>query len=385
MEPVEESRYYWKGEPVLHKPLKRDNGKEPTVVEIFSGLGGLSMGFEMAGFKTVLGVDIHAPAVETFRKSHRNAFAILGDIKKILPEPFDNWDENLMAKALKNIKVDVLVAGVPCQGFSLCNRKRHIADDRNYLFLYVMECVKHIKPKYVLIENVSGLKSMNKGTFVKDIKCAIKDAGDGEDYEIETKTLNAAWFGVPQRRERIFFMGATKNHSVKWPDESEYFPSNRYRTVRDAIGDLPPLSNRQEKTKYKLSLSETTNEYQRLMRGVEQVLKNHIAPNHPDSTVKKIAGTRPGQPIYPKFKQRIRLSWDLPSPTQVSGGIRPQFQFGHPRDKRGLSVRERCRIQSIPDRVEIFGGVVQGRVQTGNAVPPLMAKAIADELIEELK
>jgi len=75
----------------------------------------------------------------------------------------------------------------------------------------------------------------------------------------------------------------------------------------------------------------------------------------------------------------------LPSPTQVSGGIRPQFQFGHPRDKRGLSVRERCRIQSIPDRVEIFGGVVQGRVQTGNAVPPLMAKAIADELIEELK
>ena len=88
--------------------------------------------------------------------------------------------------------------------------------------------------------------------------------------------------------------------------------------------------------------------------------------------------------MYPKYKQRIRLSWQQPSPTQVSGGIRPQFQFGHPEDSRGLTIRERCRIQSIPDRVEVFGGLVQGRVQTGNAVPPLLAKAIAEEIIKVL-
>ncbi|MFC1625411.1 DNA cytosine methyltransferase [Patescibacteria group bacterium] len=106
-------------------------------------------------------------------------------------------------------------------------------------------------------------------------------------------------------------------------------------------------------------------------------LENHTAPSHPPSTIKKIGSTEPGKPMYPKFTQRIRLHWDKTSPTQVSGGIRPQFQFGHPEQSRGLTVRERCRIQSFPDDFVIFGGTVQGRVQTGNAVPPLLAKAIA--------
>lgn len=114
-------------------------------------------------------------------------------------------------------------------------------------------------------------------------------------------------------------------------------------------------------------------------------LVNHKAPNHPDDTIKKIASTKPGKPMYPKFKQRIRLAWDILSPTQVSGGIRPQFQFGHPEDTRGLSVRERCRLQSFPDNFTIEGGTVQGRVQTGNAVPPLLAQAVAKALLIYLK
>jgi DNA (cytosine-5)-methyltransferase 1 len=103
----------------------------------------------------------------------------------------------------------------------------------------------------------------------------------------------------------------------------------------------------------------------------------HTAPNHPDSTIQRIRNTKQGDPMYPKYKQRIRLSWNGQSPTQVSGGIRPQFQFGHPEDDRGLSIRERCRIQSFPDEFIVKGGIVQGRVQTGNAVPPLLAKAVA--------
>ena len=108
-----------------------------------------------------------------------------------------------------------------------------------------------------------------------------------------------------------------------------------------------------------------------------ETLLNHKAPNHPIETIKRIQKTAPGTAMYPKYKQRIRLAWDLLSPTQVSGGIRAQFQLGHPRDNRGLSIRERCRIQSFPDHYEIKGGMVQARVQTGNAVPPLLAKAIA--------
>ena len=107
------------------------------------------------------------------------------------------------------------------------------------------------------------------------------------------------------------------------------------------------------------------------------ILTNHQAPNHPAATILKIKNTKQGTPMYPRFKQRIRLAWDDLSPTQVSGGIRPQFQLGHPSDNRGLTIRERCRIQSFPDHFEVKGGIVQARVQTGNAVPPLMAKAIA--------
>jgi DNA (cytosine-5)-methyltransferase 1 len=106
-------------------------------------------------------------------------------------------------------------------------------------------------------------------------------------------------------------------------------------------------------------------------------LTNHVAPKHPESTLDKIKNTKPWEPMYPKFKQRIRLARDIQSPTQVSWGIRPQFQFWHPTDIRWLTIRERCRIQSFPDDFFVEWWIVQWRVQTWNAVPPLLAKAVA--------
>jgi DNA (cytosine-5)-methyltransferase 1 len=157
---------------------------------------------------------------------------------------------------------------------------------------------------------------------------------------------------------------------------------------------LPALENNESKNKYK---SEPLNEYQKIMRGFcvdygiakPAKLSNHVAPNHPADTVAKIASTKPGEPMYTKFKQRIRLALDKPSPTQLAGGIRPQFQFGHPTQPRGLSIRERARIQSFPDSYIFVGGIVQERVQTGNAVPPLMiyelVKPIANDLDKKYK
>ena len=145
-------------------------------------------------------------------------------------------------------------------------------------------------------------------------------------------------------------------------------------TIKDAIGDLPSLNPKETKKIQVRAFSE----YQKLMRmNTNETVQCHTAPNHPKDTIEKIKNTKPGEPMYPKFKQRIRLAWDILSPTQVSGGIRPQFQFGHPEDSRGLTIRERCRIQSFPDDFIVKGGIVQGRVQTGNAVPPLLAKAVA--------
>ena len=370
---VEESRYYWNDEPKIYWPTKEMTNDNPIAVDLFCGLGGLSIGFAKAGFNIALGVDIHWPSVETYRHAHPTAAVVLGDITKIVSLN-EATNANLLDTTLKRVvgskNVDVLMAGIPCQGFSLANKKRSILDKRNYLFIYFIEVIKLLNPKIVIIENVSSLTTMNNGSFVHDIKEAIREEG----YTVENNILNAADFGVPQNRRRVFFIGARADYSVLWPTAQKKYLKNP-RTVGDAISDLPSIQAGEFKDEY--SSSSNLTEYQTMFRGNCNVLKNHIAPKHPKQTIEKIRSTKPGEPMYKSYKQRIRLHWDHPSPTQVSGGIRPQFQFGHPEDSRGLTVRERCRIQSIPDSVEIFGGVVQGRVQTGNAVPPLLAQALA--------
>jgi DNA (cytosine-5)-methyltransferase 1 len=194
---------------------------------------------------------------------------------------------------------------------------------------------------------------------------------------VKSKLLYAPDYGVPQKRSRLIFVGIRdEDFDFNLIQKTHGPETNKpYVTIKDAIGDLPSLKPKETKKKYK---TEPFSEYQELMRiKTNGSVECHTAPNHPKDTIEKIKNTIPGEPMYPKFKQRIRLAWDIQSPTQVSGGIRPQFQFGHPEDARGLSIRERCRIQSFPDDFIVKGGIVQGRVQTGNAVPPFLAKAVA--------
>lgn len=365
---VEENGYYWKKEPVFKKGGEIPIDK-PIIVELFCGCGGTSLGFEMAGFEVVLGCDIHAPSIETFKTNHPNCSTILGDVRKVKPE--------VIKELLNGRKIDVLMAGVPCQGFSLNNRKRHENDDRNLLYKEYIRFIEVLQPRVIVLENVSGMKST--GNFVEEIEKDLSKAGN---MVVKSKMLYAPDYGVPQKRSRLVFVGV----------EGEVFNFNKikkthgpetgipYVTIKEAIGDLPSLKPKESKKKYK---SEPFSEYQILMRlNTNGSVECHNAPNHPLETIEKIKNTKPGEPMYPKFKQRIRLAWDIQSPTQVSGGIRPQFQFGHPEDARGLTIRERCRIQSFPDDFIVKGGIVQGRVQTGNAVPPLLAKALAKAIKE---
>lgn len=358
---VEENGYYWKGEPVFTKGINLHTDKK-VVVEFFCGCGGTSLGFEMAGFEVVLGVDIHQPSIKTFRANHPKCSTILGDIKKVGPKQVLDF--------LEGREIDVLIGGVPCQGFSLNNRKRHEEDERNFLYKEFVNFVRILKPKAVVLENVSGMRSAGNGEFVKNIE---KELGAAGNMTVKSQMLFAPDFGVPQKRQRLIFVGV-KDKLFDFSDIKKTHTPETYPTVKDAIGDLPSLLPKEGSKKYRC---EPFSDYQRLMRGEIKTLTNHVAPNHPKATIEKIRGTKPGQPMYPKFKQRIRLAWDIQSPTQVSGGIRPQFQFGHPEDARGLTIRERCRLQSFPDSFTVSGGIVQGRVQTGNAVPPLLAKAVA--------
>ncbi|MHB1147490.1 MAG: DNA cytosine methyltransferase [Lutibacter sp.] len=360
---VEENGYYWNKEPIFKKGNNITTEK-PIVAELFCGCGGTSLGFEMAGFETVLGCDIHTPSIQTFQANHPDCSTITGDVKKVNPE--------VIKELLNGRQLDVLIGGIPCQGFSLNNRKRHENDDRNFMYKEFAKFVEVLQPTVVVLENVSGMKST--GNFVNDIEAHLSQIGN---MKVKSKLLYAPDYGVPQKRTRLVFVGIRDkkfdfNDIIKTHGPNT---DNNYVTIKDAIGDLPSLKTKETKSKYqKMPFSN----FQELMRlNTNGSVSNHTAPNHPLATIEKIKNTKPGEPMYERFKQRIRLAWDILSPTQVSGGIRPQFQFGHPEDNRGLSIRERCRIQSFPDNFIVKGGTVQARVQTGNAVPPLLAKAVA--------
>lgn len=374
--PSEISQYYWQGDPVINRVSSQTDKEKYNFVDLCCGAGGLSIGLEMTHkFQSVLGVDIFTEAMRTYQHNHPNTSTILGDIRKI--------SKNMYKKVLRDTTIDLVTAGVPCQGFSLSNIKRNIEDERNFLFLEVVKFVKWFNPKVVLIENVSGMQSLGNGQFVDAISEALENSTE-IGYTVTQKLLNAADYGVPQIRKRLIFIAVRKdlNKQFEFPLPEFGTENKPYNTIKDAIGDLPFLNNKEEKDVYENS---PFSKYQEFLRGNQSLLLNHKAPNHPQSTVDKIGTTVPGTPMYPKYKQRIRLTWDIQSPTQLAGGIRPQFQFGHPEQPRGLSIRERARIQSFPDNFEFLGGLVQGRVQTGNAVPPLLARAVGKEILKILE
>lgn len=365
---VESNFYNWDGEPIIESGTSPQDTSKFGHVDLFSGCGGFSTGFEFAGFETVVALDIHPPSLRTLRLNHSAARSILGDIRRV--------DGRQLSSLVDAGRPGLVVtAGVPCQGFSLSNRKRHASDKRNFLFLEFVRVAEQLRPDVVVLENVSGLVSTKDGAFKREIATAIEELG----YDVHYALLNAADYGVPQTRKRVFFVGVPKGSTWLFP-KREFGGSERpYRTVRDAIlGDLPRLSSGASQQSYS---GPPTSEFQHWLRAEhDEVLFNHAAPAHPQETINRIRATKPGEPMYSTFKQRIRLHPDLPSPTQICGGIRPQFQFGHPTQARGLTIRERARIQSFPDWYQFTGGVTQGRVQTGNAVPPLLAQAIATQI-----
>ena len=353
-----------------------------TMLDLFCGAGGFAVGAAWAGFQSVLGIDHLEPAMDTWMFNHPHAIGCLGDIKQIDPE----YTRNLLeSKGVK--KIHLITGGVPCQGFSRANRKHNDNDERNFLFLEYMRFVRVFMPDYIILENVSGMRSTAGGHFEEQIQADMESLG----YTVTVQLVNAAEYGVPQIRQRLLFVGVKRDSGLSAPYQ---FPDGQYRghfrTVEDAISDLPELGNNQSKSEYS---TEAQTEYQRLMRGQGDIsaipepteLFNHTAPNHLPGVLDKIAATKPGEPMYPKFKQRIRLRRDAPSPTQLAGGIRPQFQFGHPTQVRGLSIRERARIQSFPDSYVFRGGIVQERVQTGNAVPPLLIYNITKPIAEDIR
>ena len=369
-----------------------------NVIDLFAGCGGLSTGFEMAGYKIPLAVEKDEWASETYKKNHKKTKVVTADITQV-----QDLDELLPRK---NIKIDGIIGGPPCQGFSLSGH-RDKKDPRNSLFMEFVRFVRHFKPKFFVMENVTGILSMQtkSGELVKDV---ILNEYDAAGYNVEIFILNAAEFGVPQSRIRVFFIGLRKDipYDKEKLEPKGFLFGDEQITIEQAIMDLPLISagEGEEVAEYP---GEPQNEYQRWVRSGSSAVYNHIAMRHTARLVERFSHIEYGQSVADvaqEYQQRQRGAADKisgkvysqnnmrPYPNKPSPTVPASFQsnFVHPYINRNYTAREGARLQSFPDTY-IFCGKrttmsweknISQYQQIGNAVPLLLAKGIAESITE---
>jgi len=213
----------------LGKKIKKST-KTNNVVDLFCGAGGLSKGFEWAGFKIIAANDNYKGACDTFRANHPCTKLIEGDITK------DNVKQELF-NAIKDKNIDIIIGGPPCQGFSHAG-KRLVDDPRNFLFKEFVEIVKRVKPKVVVLENVEGILTINSGKSFESVKDSFRELG----YKLEGRKLHAVKYGIPQKRKRVVMIGVLDGNPSECYPEEIFQDENKYLTVREAISDLPKIT-----------------------------------------------------------------------------------------------------------------------------------------------
>lgn len=334
--------------------LMGDGKKVFNYVDLFSGIGGLSLGFENEHFNNIFSIDFDKQICDTYRKNFPKNILLEKDIKNLTDE------EILDLK--KGKEIDVVIGGTPCQGFSIAGKigRKFIDDPRNHLFKEFARVVKILNPKIFVMENVARVYTHNKGETKKEIIKLLEKQG----YKVDCQVLNSANYGVPQVRKRVFFIGNKLGVENKFPEKE----IEKYKTIKEAIDDLP-----------KLSSGEISN------------IANHEAMKHSEQMLKKMSyvskgGSRHEIPkeIRPKsgdVRKYIRYDPDKPS-ICITGDMRKVFHYSQ---NRALSVRELARIQTFPDNFIFEGNKISQQQQVGNAVPPLMAQAIAKTIKQELK
>lgn len=338
---------------------------KPLIVDLFCGCGGLSLGFEKAGYDIALAIDLWNDAVNTYNHNHENSVAVCKDIHEL--------DNEMLTKMRLEKNIVGVIGGPPCQGYSTVGT-RDVNDPRNHLYLEYCRVVEQLKPKFFVIENVKGLLTLNKGMFKDDIVNRFSKLG----YNVTYKLLNASDYGVPQSRQRVFFIGL-KDDVFEFPEEKEFKVSSS-----DAISDLPSLDNLDNHQEiYSYSSDKELTEYQKLMRKNSEMILNHNFTNHTEQTKDVISKIKDGGKIsdlpeeywgirkYNKAFQRMNSQ--LPSLT-IDTGHRNYFHY---KENRVPSVRECARIQSFPDDFVVLGSKTSQYKQVGNAVPPLLAQEIA--------
>ena len=365
----------------------------PTVVELFAGAGGMMLGLEDAGFKTLLANEIHAHPCMTLRKNFPNVPVVEGSIRD-----FSALDMFREAGYTRIPEVDLVAGGPPCQGFSTAGLKDP-ADPRNTLIGDYIRIVAEIKPRYFLLENVTGLLTMKNGKLWENVATELVTLG----YNFHFAILHAADFGVPQMRKRLIVLGSRVGKPPSHPNPThvplthgslqlEGFGQNPYVTVWEALSDLPVV---EQGATIDLYEGAPQNAYQREMRkGADNRLHNHIASKHRSETQAYYSLIPPGGtaldiPEHLRNRKQGIQRWPVEG---ISRTITTEpTDFLHPHLNRIPTIRELARIQSFPDRFEFLGQRTTGNVmrrlgycsqsqQVGNAVPPLLARAIGESI-----
>ena len=340
-----------------------------NILDIFSGCGGLSLGMKDSGFKVSHAIDFDRDSLITYKNNFKGSKIINLDL-------FNTQKSNDLFNKLKN-EIDLIVAGPPCQGFSLTG-PRKFNDKRNNLYLSVLNSIDIIKPKAFVIENVPGIINLYDGKIKDQILLRLKKS----KYKVSYKILNSADYGVPQIRKRAFFVGVSDNYDLfKFPKPK--FDTSNYISSKMALSDLDPLQNQTECESY---LTKPTNDYQKKMRQKSSKSYNHKKTNHTKEVIDVISQVPPGGnykdlPENVGTTRNFNEAWtryhpDKPSRT-IDTGHRNHFHYY---ENRVPTVRENARLQSFPDDFIFFGSKTSQYRQVGNAVPVILAKSIGKEL-----
>lgn len=351
-----------------------------NVVDLFSGVGGLSYGFsKMPEFNILAANEIEKDISIAYTLNHPTVSMFNCDINQLTEEKIQ--------EVLKGQRVDLIVGGPPCQSYSTLGKRQ--MDERASLFMQYKRILTILKPKAFVFENVSGILSMDKGRLFERVKSEFESLG----YQLKYKLLDAVDYGVPQHRERVILVGFKGENKFEYPQPTYGEGLKPYITLEEAIGDLPSIKSGQTNNTFNSSVS---NDFLNFVRKSGETMTEHSAPNNGEHLIKIMETLKDGQSkddlpeeIRPKSgygNTYAKLWWKKPSTTITRNFACPSSsRCIHPRDSRAMSIREGARLQSFPDDYKFYGSDGMKRLEIGNAVPPLLSKVIAEQMLKALE
>lgn len=389
------------------------NMKNFKTIDLFAGAGGITEGFRQAGADCLFANDFSPHACDTFRNNHPDVDIVTDSIENL------DAEEIRQTSRLDKGELDVLVGGPPCQGFSINAPERFLEDPRNSLFKHYLRFVDEFAPKLLMFENVPGMLSLGGGKIFDTVIDKMQERG----YRVSSRILLSAHYGVPQVRWRMIILGSRVGEAPQHPEPTHFYtgrpnfkggstiatrllPLDQYRlepavTLRDAIADLPPVNVGSGSEESSYGCSGDLSPFAKAMKQNCATLYNHTANRLSQINLERLRHIQAGQAwtaipydLLPEGMKKARtsdhtmrygrLAWSALGGTMMTKCDPHWGAVFHPEQQRTFTVREAARIQSFPDSYRFLGPRAAQYEQVGNAVPVLMAKAVAKSLMSYL-